>query len=206
MLDIPLRYGLAACSTYNYESCVGDDVWTLTWKDDASVHRQVDYMFASRSLVVDCFVDYNVDCGSDHKPVVMSQGIYQHRSMKGWRPRDAKEATKLMLDLPVGATPQGFQTMLSKAMSSVKFITLARRRKLFKLHELATDLEARQCLASSSTPEDKLKWSRTLYRRRRRWLNSSARKRGAVGSVLGSYWSRMPLGCVGGWRMMRESR
>ena len=90
--------------------------------------------------MVDSFVDYNVDCGSDHKPVIaviqepiMSQGIYQHRSMKGWRPRDAKEATKFneqMLALPVGATSHEFQIMLSKAMSSVKFITLAQRRKL----------------------------------------------------------------------------
>ena len=187
VLDIPLRYGLAARNTYNSESSVGGDIWTLTWKGDASVHRQIDYMFASRSLVVDCFVDYNVDCDSDHKPVVavtqepiMSQGIFQHRSMKGWRPRDAKEATKfneLMLDLPVGATSQEFQTMLSKTMGSVKFTILAQRRKLFKLHEPANVLEARQCLASSGTPEDKLKWSRTLYRRRRRWLNFSAWQR-----------------------------
>ena len=90
-------------------------------------------MFASRSLVVDSFVGYNVHCGSDSvvaviQEPIMSQGICQHRSMKGWRPRDAKEATKFneqMLALPVGATSQEFQLMLSKAMSSVKFIILA---------------------------------------------------------------------------------
>ena len=154
VLDIPLRYGLAACNTYSSESSVGDDIWTFTWKGDAGVHRQIDYIFASRSLVVDCFVDYSVDCGSDHKPVVaaiqepiVSQGIYQHRSMKGWHPRDAKEATKFneqMLDLPVGATSQEFQAMLGKAMSSVKLFYSCS-------NEEATQIaRARKCLGGQT--------------------------------------------------------
>ena len=102
------------------------------------------------------------------------------RNVKGWRPRgpdavaDFKaELRKIPPDSSVGFLEKSFVEISTK----IPFSTQAQRSRSYCPPELANVAEARGFLSQAETPEDKARWGKLLYRRKRKWLAWVARRR-----------------------------
>ena len=132
------------------------------------------------------FVLYDL-VASDHRPVVCH--IYdvittpvksRSHNVKGWRPRgpDAVADFKAELrNIPPASSVGFLENSLVEISAKIPHSTQAQRSRSYCPQEPANVAEARVHLSQAQTPEDKARWGKALYRRKRKWLNWVARRR-----------------------------
>eukprot|EP00972_Heterocapsa_arctica_P055742 8222391-Heterocapsa_arctica.AAC.1 len=94
LLFLLLDLGLAASNSYPRP---GEDIESWTHKPYNSTSTStIDYICVQSNLVHESFVNYDLDCQSDHKPIVCTLAVplpgsrlRRPASVRGWRPRSA---------------------------------------------------------------------------------------------------------------------
>ena len=191
LMDFLLEFSLRATNTFGPS---GDVQWTHEWYPDRSVRSVIDYVLVSTSLDCSCTVDYKLDCSTDHRPLVCTvaeRAELPHRcsrkpSSKGWRPANAAAAEQyheITNTLTPDMSPEEIQQTLVSAAFSVPYTTQIQRCGRRSEKEPPHVLEAREALAHCTSREDRLRWGKLLYRRRRKWLQWLSRKRFAEGAM-----------------------
>ena len=182
LLGLMLSVGAYAPSTYGNRL---EDYWTHEWYGDRSVRSQLDYVFVPLDFSSVCSVNYGLDCRSDHKALVCSvhrplpapSHSQRRRNRRGSVPVDVGGFCDSARSLPTGSSVNDIQAHLAAAVvwPSTQNGGLGSCGNRYPEPDHVCD--ARLRLAESISADDRNRWGKAPYRRKRKWVRWLSERR-----------------------------